>query len=317
MRRIRDHMDDILEARGYYRKHVAREADALARAVADVIFLSQQHNAQILSHALGVYKTTLGPVADDLMAEDVHADVRLMANLLQLPFDLLDSANPNISILRIFPTPPDQEERPLDERRELLAAPECSPSVLPIPEDKPKRGRRNKHRRQKREVDRPNRRLNDGKPILLCYSGGGQYDPVYPASMIANAAIIQSILYESLYDKVRTSAFLPYSLPHAGPRCFPCRTPWRRPTRCSSGTTRWTRSPRCTTRNLMARPWRHSPASSFPSPTRWPRRWTPPRTGTLSMTSGATRSEALTPNPQPRRRRVRPRAPDVCLQAET
>ena len=49
--RIRDHMDDILEARGYYRKHVAHEPDSLFRSVADVMFHTQQHTAGMLKFA--------------------------------------------------------------------------------------------------------------------------------------------------------------------------------------------------------------------------------------------------------------------------
>lgn len=55
--RIRDHMDEILEARGYYRKHVAFESDALLRAVSDVMFLSQSRRF-VLERALAVFQET-------------------------------------------------------------------------------------------------------------------------------------------------------------------------------------------------------------------------------------------------------------------
>lgn len=39
--RIRDHMDDILESKGFFRKHVAQEDDAVYRAVADTVCATQ------------------------------------------------------------------------------------------------------------------------------------------------------------------------------------------------------------------------------------------------------------------------------------
>ncbi len=38
--------------------------------------------------------------------------------------------------------------------------------------------------------------------LLLCFSGGAHYDPIYPKSTVDNAGVVQSILYEALYRRV-------------------------------------------------------------------------------------------------------------------
>jgi len=231
MPRIRDHMDDILEAHGYFRKHVAREPNALSRAVADVIFQSQQHNADIVSRALDVCHSCVSEEPQSLdnteLSEDEqegsfdgffskrHRDVRVLADLFQMPFHLLESSDPSTKILCIPPKPPGAMFRPPLELKELLASEENCQPPSPLLRDKynkaskrrPRKARGNKRGKKAsfHEAVTPDTELhslNDAKPVFLCFSGGVHYDPVYPISMINNAGMVQSILYELLYDKV-------------------------------------------------------------------------------------------------------------------
>lgn len=46
--KLRDHMDDIFESRGFYRKHIPHDRSALFRAVADVICHTQQNLHRVI-----------------------------------------------------------------------------------------------------------------------------------------------------------------------------------------------------------------------------------------------------------------------------
>ncbi len=106
--RIRDHMDDILEARGYYRKHVARDDLSLFRAVADVLLHSQQRHAALLRHCLGVYRGAgrsrwRGRPCGRPDRGGLHADLRDLSDLLGVAVDVLESNQPDITTIRIEP----------------------------------------------------------------------------------------------------------------------------------------------------------------------------------------------------------------------
>lgn len=195
--RIRDHMDDILEARGYYRKHVARESGSVFRAVADVLFHTQQHVAKTLQYCLGVYRMTRGKEGadeedgvedgDDADRLRRHRDLCDLADLLRVSVEVLETSDPDISTLRIEPRDPGGGRRPPCIRRPLLACEDCAPSSI-------------------RAAD-PVRRSTGGvgqagRPLLLCFTNPTQYDPVFPKSSIDDAAMVQSVLYEMLYVKV-------------------------------------------------------------------------------------------------------------------
>ena len=194
--RIRDHMDEICEARGFYRKHVAAEPDAIFRSVSDIIF-GTQAKARVLQKAASFYMRkpeglelleglirAFTRTEEDLNVGETdwrlipHANAHVLAAMLDVTVDILETTNSNISTIRITPRPRDflpEERFPLEN---------C--------------------------IDGPRADVEEGKVtnrgsssrdrvVLLCHSGPNQYDPVYSAKTISNAGMVQSILYEMLY----------------------------------------------------------------------------------------------------------------------
>ena len=180
---IRDHMDDIVESRGYYRKHVAQEKNSLFRAISDFLYSSQCFRDD-LQLALKYFldseegRRVVEQLQESGIQDHPHAEVILMANVLNESFDILDTADPEVERLRIVP-----HSVNLDVKFSLLASTDCIPPGMQITEN-----RHDSHQGK--------------KPIFLCYSGRHQYDPIYNKSSVDAAGFIQSILYERLYKDV-------------------------------------------------------------------------------------------------------------------
>ncbi len=103
--RIRDHMDDILEARGYYRRHVARDGNSVFRSLSDVLFHTQRHHG-MLQHCLRVFRKT-GRKGGGAPAKDkgssAHVDLRDLVDMLGVRVDLVETNHPDISTIRFSP----------------------------------------------------------------------------------------------------------------------------------------------------------------------------------------------------------------------
>ncbi len=184
--KIRDHMDDILEARGYYRKHTAHDQRSVFRAVADALFRSQQRHSDMLRYCLNVYRSH----GRKKRRYKDHQDLRDLVDMLGVSVDLLETSDPDICTLRVSPrtvnNDDDQEDSDDDEveaptKTPLLASKECTPVSY----------------RNNCDDD-----SGSSPRILLCFCGPNQYDPVYPKSSVDTAGVVQSILYELLYVDV-------------------------------------------------------------------------------------------------------------------
>lgn len=116
----------------------------------------------------------------------------MLANLLNVVIEILESANPSITTLRIEP---DMELDDLNQRYELMPCddihvkpvinPNLSLSIVPLD---PKATRRASS--------------CAGRNILLCFNAPSQYDPIYRKQSIDTAGMVQSLLYELLYKDV-------------------------------------------------------------------------------------------------------------------
>ncbi len=84
MKRIRDHMDDILEAKGYYRKRVAQEEDSLFRAVADLRFHSQTQ-AHILKIAVKAFIVDLEQKAEEDEGAQLFGNSNVCLDVICVP----------------------------------------------------------------------------------------------------------------------------------------------------------------------------------------------------------------------------------------
>ena len=105
--RIRDQMDDILEARGYYRKHVAHDGRSLYRAVADALYGTQQHMADKVRRWLEVHRAAAGGATG---RAGLHADLKDLVDMLGVTIDLVEGTPSDISFIRFTPTGEGQQE---------------------------------------------------------------------------------------------------------------------------------------------------------------------------------------------------------------
>jgi hypothetical protein len=117
--RIRDHMDGILEARGYFRKHVAAEKDSLYRTVSDVLFGTQKLKDMLRN-------------ARDMFVEDreetgigcsgrKHSELYILSEMLGVTIQLLEATDQNISTVIISPGDGERDEAVIEGELHFFA----------------------------------------------------------------------------------------------------------------------------------------------------------------------------------------------------
>ena len=89
---IRDHMDIILESKGFYRKHVASEEGSLFRALSDGLF-GTQHYRFILAKAV---ELAAKDDADESVIYELDPSfslVRRLGQLFKFDFEIINSTD--------------------------------------------------------------------------------------------------------------------------------------------------------------------------------------------------------------------------------
>lgn len=177
---IRDYMDDILEPRGFYRKHVATGRDSLARSVADSLFATQKFKGYV-EDSLALFKTTEEGMWIFSQADDFrHKEPRALAKLFGVTFEIIST---NDDSMKAFIINPDGTQVKTVRRNSDESSSSNDSAFMS-------------------DFDHECNGQSSPRRVLLCFTEPHQYDPIFHLSMIEAAGIVQSILYELLYEKV-------------------------------------------------------------------------------------------------------------------